>query len=665
MHVSPGDSFFPPGTLAVGVNYWASHAGIFMWRDWQPDVVASDFDQLARAGIRLLRVFPLWPDFQPVASLRKWHSRHVEYRTSSDESPLAREDGMCPVMLDRFGLLADLAAARKLTLIVSLVTGWMSGRLFVPPALERLNPVTDPEAIQWQLRFVRAFVTRHREHPAIRAWDLGNECNCMGSATRQQAWVWTAALASSVRAADPTRPVISGMHSLKADPSAENGWTIRDQGELTDILTTHPYPLFTPHCAREPADTLRPLLHAAAETCLYADLSGRPAMVEEFGTLGPTVCDEATAARVARITLFDTWAHDARAALWWCAWDQSHLDAAPYDWLAIERELGLFRVDGSPKPALHALAEACTAIASLPLPGGRLPPRRIDAVCLLTAGQDHWAAAFTAFILAKQAGFDLRFHYADRPLPPASLYLLPSVKGRAPLSRQRERELWARIEAGSTLYLSLDDGGLGELHARTGLTLRSTSQRSGDAAFEFAGSAFSLPAPCRYEFTPVPDTRILAREGNETPVFLQTPCQRGSVFILLAPLETALATRAEAFSPAPGSPHQAFWQLYATFAASRLARRVLGKTSPWIGLTEHPADDGRTLVVATNYSPDVIDETFVPACSQEPDPDWPAPSLRHRFAPASSVVFCLRPKRCSSRGSQVANTPGTAEPQLV
>ena len=31
------ESFF------FGVNYWASHAGIYTWRDWKPEIVEEDF----------------------------------------------------------------------------------------------------------------------------------------------------------------------------------------------------------------------------------------------------------------------------------------------------------------------------------------------------------------------------------------------------------------------------------------------------------------------------------------------------------------------------------------------------------------------------------------------------------------------------------------------
>ena len=60
------DFFAPQEPLTIGANYWASHAGPAMWSDWRPDIVEQDFKKLSEAGIKLLRVFPIWPDFQPL-----------------------------------------------------------------------------------------------------------------------------------------------------------------------------------------------------------------------------------------------------------------------------------------------------------------------------------------------------------------------------------------------------------------------------------------------------------------------------------------------------------------------------------------------------------------------------------------------------------------------
>ena len=57
-----------------------------MWRDWRPDVVDADLNQLADAGLQVLRVFPLWPDFQPITQLYTGAGRPMEMRHG--EAPL-------------------------------------------------------------------------------------------------------------------------------------------------------------------------------------------------------------------------------------------------------------------------------------------------------------------------------------------------------------------------------------------------------------------------------------------------------------------------------------------------------------------------------------------------------------------------------------------------
>ena len=601
-YISP--VFLPSGTMIIGANYWASHAGLFMWKDWRVDVVKRDFDLLADAGLQLLRVFPLWPDFQPIHVLRAFGGQKAEVRHA--EEPLSNDSGMSEIMLDRFAILADLAQERGLELAVALITGWMSGRFFAPPALEALNAVTDPESIKWQIRFVRTFVGRFKNHPAIRAWDLGNECNCMGSADKGQAWLWTASIANAIRTADASRPIISGMHSLAADP--RQPWAIRDQGELTDLLTTHPYPLFTPHCNREPLDTMRPLLHAAAETCLYADLSGKPAFVEEFGTLGPMVCGDNAAGGMVRARLFDLWAHDCRAALWWCAHDQNLLTNAPYDWTPIERSLGLLRDDGTAKPALEAFTAFRKTLDSLPFRS--LPSRRIDAVCLLTPGQDNWGVAYSTFVLAKQAGFDVRFHFADQDIPEAAIYLLPSLTGHTALPRRIESMLWKRIAAGATLYVSFGkEGYLGEWPSKAGIHIASYGARKGPCEFSLTTSKpatdFSLSTEFRYVVEST-DSEILGRETDGRGIYFRSRYEKGFIYSLLAPLESALALEPGAFDE---QDHRPWFEIYRSFATKEITR-IVSKTSPWLGVTEHPITADRALVVIVNYLSHPIEEKF-------------------------------------------------------
>ena len=162
---APGSEFF------VGCNYWASHAGTAMWRDWRPEVVEADFRLLAENGVEVARVFPLWPDFQPIQALTGGGQSFVEMRFG--ERPLpdtpAGRAGVDEVMVERFRELCRVAEANRIKLIVGLVTGWMSGRMHVPPAFERVNVITDPTAIRWQVRMVRYLVRELRGCPATNA----------------------------------------------------------------------------------------------------------------------------------------------------------------------------------------------------------------------------------------------------------------------------------------------------------------------------------------------------------------------------------------------------------------------------------------------------------------------------------------------------------------
>ncbi len=600
-----------PQTFLLGCNYWASHAGTRMWSDWQPDVVRADLSQLASAGVRTLRVFPLWPDFQPITLLRTGHGRPQEIRMG--EEPLPDTDagraGLSEPCLDRFRQLADAAQANGLSLIVGLITGWMSGRLFVPPALEGLNVLTDPHAILWQARFVRHFVRQFRTHPAIHAWDLGNECNCMAPVPgREAAWVWTSALTTAIRAEDPSRPIFSGMHGLS--PQSDAPWTIRDQAELTDVLTTHPYPIFTPHCDRDPVTTIRPLLHATAESCLYADVGGRLCVAEELGTLGPMIAADDEAPRYLRAVLYSLWAHGVGGCLWWCAYDQDHLAHAPYDWHAYERELGLIRSDRSPKPVLDALREFDSFLSRMPAPP---PPRRIDACCMLSSGQDAWGAAFSSFILAKQAGFDIRFRHADQPIPDSSLYLLPSLSGAAGFSRRFWLAMQERVRAGATLYVSHRDAILSGFAGLFGAEVRTRERRSGPA--DFAVSAWSglprfrIESPVRLNLQPR-GAEVLAAEPDGNPVFLKHAFGRGMVYLMTVPVETALAECPGAFH-APGAAP--WWRIYRHVASAAVRDRCASAASPAIGLTEHSIHPGERLVVAINYGSEPVAAPVQPA----------------------------------------------------
>lgn len=588
------------GAFSIGCNYWASHAGIDMWSDWNPEIVEQDFQLLKSIGVRTLRCFPLWPVFQPISLLRSGKGRPMEY--CFGECPLPSDEfgraGVSREAMDRFSVLADLASKYELELIVGLITGWMSGRLFVPPAMEGRHLFSDPIAVMWETRFVRCFVRHLGSHPAIVAWDLGNECNCCSDAkSREEAWVWSSTIATTIRSEDSTRPVISGMHTLGAESHAI--WNIEDQGELMDVLTIHPYPPFTQHCNRDPLNTIRSVLHSTAESVFYSSIGGKPCFTEELGTLGQIFGSEKIAADYLRNVLFSLWSHGDLGLLWWCGFDQKHLEKAPYEWVAIERELGLFGADGvnwRAKPVAQSLLKFSQFLQTVP----SLPIRRREAVCIMSGGQDCWGTAYSSFILAKQAGFDLEFQTSRQPLRDAELYLLPSMQAQP--WRRFGLELMERVRLGATLYVSLGDALLSDVKEWFGVEVQTRKQRKQPAAFRFSEDIFEVKADYRLDLKPE-GAEVLATEADGNPVFTRFAYGSGVVYFLQVPLEASLSQLPGTFHEEASSP---FWKLYKDFSGAARESRVVKKSLPSIGITEHARDEAYRYVTIINYTPATI-----------------------------------------------------------
>jgi len=589
---------FENGKFFTGCNYWASHAGMRMWEMWDDSVVDADFARLAKNNIRVLRVFPLWSDFQPIHLLRMGGGEPKEYRFGEEALPEDKYGaaGVSKVMLDRFRRFAELAEKHGLSLIVGIVTGWMSGRLFVPPALEGRNVHTDPVSMMWQRRFVKCFVDELADCPAIVAWDLGNECNCMNFDTnREQAYVWTAMIADTIRASDAVRPIVSGMHSLRPD----GAWTAADQGELTDVLCTHPYPYFVAHCDDDAADCIRTEIAPTAETVMYRGLGGKPCFCEELGTLGPMFMSDEVGAKYIENQLWTLWAHDGLGLLWWCANEQSHLTFAPYDWNSVERELGLFYADGSEKPVTGVMREFTDFVDRF----GTLPPRTVDAVCLLTPGQDTWKAGYMAFLLAKQAGLDIEFRSIDQPIPEAKAYFVPSICGDAAIPGHRMKELLGFVENGATLYISIDSGLLSPFTSYSGVKVLRREKAAKEDQVVIGGR--KLPLLGRYKLQLEAKTaEVLATDENGAPVFTRNAYGKGAVYFLDYPVEFCAADQVGAFRDGGVGYHA----VYEAMKRDISTDRAFEKTSVDVTATEHPVSDTERIVVVINHDPEKVTE---------------------------------------------------------
>lgn len=594
------ENIFRSGEFFVGVNYWASNAGIQMWNRWDEECVKRDLDRLVKSEITVIRMFPLWSDFQPIETYRVCNSA---LRTISNDATKALSSpeavaGMDITMvhrLDRFFLLCE---ERGIKVILGLITGWMSGRQYVPAALERLNLYTNPTALRWEIRYVKYLVDRYKDNDVVVAWDLGNECNCLDECKdKDAAFTWSCTISDAIRSIDNTRPVVSGMHSL----TPEGVWTPMDQGETTDILCTHHYPAFTPLCDTDPVNMMKSANHAVAESLYYRGCGNKPCFVEEVSILGPMFSNRENACANTDMALFGLWAHDCLGYMWWCACSQSKLHDTPYDWTGLERELGLIYDDGTNEPMLDRM----TAFARLTKEIGTLPKRITDAVCVLVSGQKTWNQAYGAFLLAKQAGLDIEFAWCENELPESDAYFVPGLQLYIEPTKRLWDDLLGKVKNGASLYISMDGGMMSEFCGITGFEVVSRSRSIGTRTASFDGATLA--------FTPMYDMKMCAKTAkviisNEKgePVFGVNEYGKGKVYFINTMIENHASTTPGFVD---GERKMDYWRIYKAMNIEN-PLKVASKQNPTIGVTEHVVDDTSRYLLIINYEPTEQSETI-------------------------------------------------------
>ena len=587
--------FLPGATeFLAGCNYWSSETGIRMWREWSEKAVEKDFAAVKASGMNTVRLFPLWSDFQPVSYACGCAGSHVEL-VMPDGSPLPEQGlahwGLSEIMMERFRKTADLARKYDLKLIVGLLTGWMSGALFVPPALTDKNLFTHPDALHLETLFLRGFVSEMKDHPAIIAWEPGNECNCLSRCEDPViSWNWINLTASTIRLADPSRPVYSGMHGSSTD--AKCCWNQRILGELTDTLTTHPYPTFTPNCGKSAINTIPAVYHAAAET-LYYRASGKPAFIEEIGSFGPEYLSDERAEAYCRTVLYSAYAHGLGGMLWWCAFAFDRCaDQFPYRWVAMERNLGALTADRIPYGAGRAMKQFRRIMRTLPYQ--ELPPRRVDCIVLSSQMEKRamWQTAYGSFVLSTQAGFGIEFFdiLSHDTLKPSKFYLVPGITGFRVLPLGKYRLLLQTASRGAAVCFTAGNGMLQPFGSEFGCRVDHCAEKPEKIQFTLKGCSDVFEAESPVTRRLIADgCEVLGTDAAGNPVLIRQRYGKGQLIYLNVPIEQAAVT-----------PECKLYRVYRKIAQA--AGLKCPEKVPEIGITHHERPDGSEIRISINYA---------------------------------------------------------------
>ena len=567
----------------IGCNYWASNAGMYMWRNFDASIVEKDFALLASYGVDTVRVFPLWDDFQPV---KKMHVSNKVFTERTGDTPLQTYGGLDKKQIENFSIMLDLAEKYNLKVIVALITGWMSGRLFYPEILMNENPLTSPKAIVWETRFISEFIPHFKDRKCIIAWEPGNECNVLDGTlpnrgvNREQAELWLSSITNAIRAADNTRPVYAGMHGLGYNCT----WELDMVAHYTEMQTTHPYPLFTDFCDIERVTSMRAALHSAAESVYYGTTTNRPCLVEEVGTLGPMVISDDYADEYVEKSLFSSYQYGTTGYLWWCAFDQDVFEFAPYDGSGLERNLGLAYSDGTAKPVLRKMKEMQSVLSEI----GEIAPYQKDIEVILTSPGDAWKNAYGAFCLAAQAGYGVAFSYRTSAIRKAHNYCIPCV--RDDVNLKYLPALLSEIESGATLLISYDGGHLGSFEKLTGVKVKGRDGIRKNKNFTLNGKSLSVSSSA--DLILAADTAEVLIECEGNILLSRNKVGTGYVYFLNCALENNYT---QGYNP----QDTALSELYRYIFGGR--EQVIAFESDKLCVTFHDREDGKKVVLITNF----------------------------------------------------------------
>jgi endo-1,4-beta-mannosidase len=345
----------------VGVNYWPSSSAMRWWRRFDASEVDRDFARIRDAGGDLVRFFLLWEDFQPEPTM------------ISDRS------------LTQLVAVANTARRHRLRIIPTLFTGHMSGANFIPEwalggdspgqrfrviASDRVvarslrNWYVDPLVFEAQALLARECARALAGQEALWGWDLGNEnSNCCVPPKSEDGRRWLDRVASAIRSVDPACGITLGLHMEDLEDDRHIGPA--DAAQVCDVLCMHGYPIYA-SWSRSPVD---PELVAFLSD-ITRWLGGKDVLFAEFGAAtrdrdpdaerGPSpLLTEEEAGRYSARAFARLNASGAVGGLVWCygdydraIWSEPPLDRAPH-----ERHFGIWRADGTPKPAVAALRE--------------------------------------------------------------------------------------------------------------------------------------------------------------------------------------------------------------------------------------------------------------------------------------------------------------------
>jgi len=344
------------GQFLLGVNYWPSRKAMYWWQDFDPVEVEGDFRRIAAAGMRVVRFFLLWEEFQPEPGV-------VDKGALRDLVAVADLAGDCGISVMPTFFCGHMSG-------VNWMPGWVLGSrtgggrfpVYSGGRLEYcqiLNFYGVRELVAAQRLQCREVARALAGHEALWGYDLGNEpSNCVHPRDRQEARDWLDAVVGELKGVSEV-PVTLGMHA--EDLEEDRKLWPQDAALYCDFLCMHGYPFYL-DWVNGPLDVgVLPFLGSITRW-----LGGKPVLFQEFGVSDQVLQQADGDGPYYREALALLYEAGMTGAFAWCygdyhpeLWERPPLNDNPH-----ERYFGIFKDDGAPKAAVQEIKCFAAALAA-------------------------------------------------------------------------------------------------------------------------------------------------------------------------------------------------------------------------------------------------------------------------------------------------------------
>ena len=340
--------------ILIGVNYWPRYSAMYMWKNFNINLIIQDLSLIKNLKMNCLRIFLIWEDFQ---------------------------DSPNKINPESFLMLEKLLLECKkmnLKVILSIFQGHMSGINFLPEFTlnksvinKQLFPIfcngkvgywevkdiySDPLIIKAQKLLIKELVGNFKN--LVYSWDIANEIdNVLIPSSTNKFNNWVSFISSEIKEIDKNALVTLGTHSQNLEKNVNVN--LKDLSRYLDYISMHGYPIYSSLATHHLDDNYVPFLYFASKIFtkkeVYFTEFGLPSMKKSKFIKTPTskvyIPNEDQVYKYLNKVLEKLYILGCRCFLYWCFadYDKSLYCLPPFNLFKHERYFGLVDKNGNYK----------------------------------------------------------------------------------------------------------------------------------------------------------------------------------------------------------------------------------------------------------------------------------------------------------------------------